>query len=331
MSFLAQLPSPPPGKTGWPWTEESSQLSETMLDGTPWPRISIVTPSYNQGWFIETSIRSVLLQGYPNLQYIIIDGHSTDNSVEIIQKYQGHLSYWASEPDAGQTYAIHKGMQYTDGEIVNWLNVDDYLLPGALVKIAETWRKSQTMSVFCGGGIYVSSDGTLLSSRRADRISDSAKLLPSGPSVSGGIQASCFLTKDLWNMVGGIDVKLDYTMDTDLYYRCWEKNANFVIVNQDIAAYCVHVDTKTRRGWEKSVNYKKQFYLSKCNRLTKDEQDIYLPRIRRFLCVQCLNSISSQDGLVLRMGKIVRAVKESPEYFLVPYQFKTATLRLLGQ
>lgn len=96
---VKDLPPPPPDKTGWPWTEQTEPLPELMPDGSSeWPLISIVTPSYNQGDFIEETIRSVLLQGYPNLEYIIIDGGSTDNSIEIIQKYKPFLAYWISEP-----------------------------------------------------------------------------------------------------------------------------------------------------------------------------------------------------------------------------------------
>src|SRR5437763_13110939 len=99
---LKELPSPRGNRTGWPWMQEIQQLPERMADGKPWPKISIVTPSFNQGEFIEETIRSVLLQGYLNLEYIIIDGESTDSSVEVIKKYEPWLTYWVSEKDNGQ-------------------------------------------------------------------------------------------------------------------------------------------------------------------------------------------------------------------------------------
>ena len=129
---LKDLPLPPPEKLEWPWTEQSEPLSERIPDNSEWPRISIVTPSYNQGQFIEETIRSVLLQGYPNLEYIIIDGGSTDNSVEIIRKYEPWLTYWVSQPDKGQTDAIQKGFNLSTGVVWNWLNSDDLLEPNAL-------------------------------------------------------------------------------------------------------------------------------------------------------------------------------------------------------
>src|SRR5262245_55405548 len=107
---VADLSPPPPGKTGWPWTVGTPSLPPVALDGTAWPRVSIVTPSYNQGQFIEETIRSVLLQGYPNLDYIVIDGGSSDQSVEVIKKYESRLAYWVSERDKGQSHAINKGL-----------------------------------------------------------------------------------------------------------------------------------------------------------------------------------------------------------------------------
>ena len=146
---LADLPAPPPGKTGWPWTAESPQLPDTMPDGRPWPRISIVTPSFNQGQFIEETIRSVLLQGYPNLEYLIIDGRSTDSAVEIIKKYEPWLRYWVSENDRGQAHAINKGLDRATGEIAAYLNSDDFYLQGALRHVGEVFD-DQAFDIFIG-------------------------------------------------------------------------------------------------------------------------------------------------------------------------------------
>ena len=117
---LAELPSPLPGTTGWPWREETRQLPNTLPDGSPWPRISIVTPSFNQGKYIEETIRSILLQGYPNLEYIIMDGGSNDGSLEIIKKYEPWLALWVSEKDRGQSHAINKGFLSSTGDVVAW-------------------------------------------------------------------------------------------------------------------------------------------------------------------------------------------------------------------
>src|SRR5437016_13438199 len=122
---ILDLPPALPGKTGWPWTAGISHLPALRRDHSPWPRISIITPSYNQGRFIEETIRSVLLQGYPNLEYLIIDGGSSDESVEIITKYSPWLAYWVSEKDHGQSDAINRGLRRATGEVVAWLNSDD--------------------------------------------------------------------------------------------------------------------------------------------------------------------------------------------------------------
>lgn len=104
------------------------------------PKISIVTPSYNQGQFIEETILSIINQNYPNLEYIIIDGGSTDGTIETIKKYEKHLKHWVSEPDKGQVDAINKGLKYCTGDIFNWINSDDYLEPNSLFTIANAYN-----------------------------------------------------------------------------------------------------------------------------------------------------------------------------------------------
>ena len=115
-----------------------------------WPRISVVTPSYNQGPFLEETIRSILLQGYPDLEYLIIDGGSTDNSVSIIQKYQQWIQYWVSEPDGGQSNAIQKGLGRVTGTISAYLNSDDIYMPEALQRVAIQFGKSRSTDVVYG-------------------------------------------------------------------------------------------------------------------------------------------------------------------------------------
>src|SRR5262249_53204242 len=122
---LVDLPRPPRGKTGWPWTMESAPVAERLPNDATWPKISIVTPSYNQGQFIEETIRSVLLQGYPNLQYIVMDGGSKDSTLNILRKYAHAIDFWTSAPDKGQAEAINKGFERANGDILAWLNSDD--------------------------------------------------------------------------------------------------------------------------------------------------------------------------------------------------------------
>jgi glycosyltransferase involved in cell wall biosynthesis len=138
---LSELPPPPPGKTGWPWDVAGPPPAPAGFGAPPRPRISIVTPSYNQGAFIEAAIRSVLLQGYPDLEYGVVDGGSTDGSVEVIRKYAPWLTFWVSEPDRGQSHAINKGFARCRGQVCNWLCTDDVLLPGALLEVAQHYHQ----------------------------------------------------------------------------------------------------------------------------------------------------------------------------------------------
>ena len=178
------------------------------------PKISIITPSYNQGQYIEQTINSVLSQGYPNLDYIIIDGGSTDNSVEIIKKYEKHLSFWVSEPDRGQSHAINKGLKIAKGEIVNWLNSDDYLEKGALNMIAQTFI-DPTVQVLCGRSRKFGAGSDFLS--RGTEVYDENLAKTIGWARID--QPETWFRKSAFDRVGEVNEKMHYLMDREWWIR----------------------------------------------------------------------------------------------------------------
>ncbi|MBI1792664.1 MAG: glycosyltransferase [Chloroflexi bacterium] len=227
-STLSELPPPPPGKTGWPWTEETPQLPDIMPNGSPWPRISIVTPSYNQGQFIEETIRSVLLQGYPNLEYIIIDGGSTDNSVEIIKKYAPWLAYWVSEKDRGQSHAINKGFERSTGEIMAWLNSDDILLWGALGNAALCMPFTADVVLGIGARYYIDSNSTITGFRPILFGQTNLSFISWG--LSPGIyQESSFWNRSAWAHCGPLNENLYGAFDLEFFGRILSQTNHRVV------------------------------------------------------------------------------------------------------
>lgn len=242
---LSDLPPPPTGKTGWPWTVETPPLPPARPDGSPWPRISIVTPSYNQGEFVEETIRSVLLQGYPDLEYIIIDGGSIDQSVEIIRKYERWASYWVSEKDRGQSHAINKGFDRTTGILLSWLNSDDVLLPGALQAVSLASRYFDQKMIVAGLSEFRDASGSR-SLWVVDRLPRTASdifcffstYLP---------QPSVFLTRRAFEECGGLAEHLYYTMDLDLWLRIAEKS-RIELIDRHLSWMRQHDQAKTVQG-----------------------------------------------------------------------------------
>jgi glycosyltransferase involved in cell wall biosynthesis len=141
---LSRLPAAPEAGAGWPWSVETGRPAAAAA----WPRITIVTPSYQQAPFLEECLRSVLLQNYPNLEYIVNDGGSTDGSADILRGYEPFLAHWQSRKDGGQGDAINQGFARATGEIFGWLNSDDLLLPGALFAVAAEFARPTTDIVY---------------------------------------------------------------------------------------------------------------------------------------------------------------------------------------
>ncbi len=179
-----------------------------------WPKISIVTPSFNQGQYIETTIRSILLQKYPNIQYVIIDGGSKDKTLAIIKHYESYIYFWTSEPDKGQSDAINKGLKIVNGEIFNWINSDDYLLPKALKTVAELFLKNDALAI--------GTQSNLIRGNEFERVNESTikrKSVLESAWERGMNQQGLFFSMESIIALKGVDDRYHYSMDLDLWVR----------------------------------------------------------------------------------------------------------------
>jgi len=246
---LKELPPPPEGKTGWPWTEESEQLPKTMPDGKLWPKISIVTPSLNQGQFIEETIRSVLLQGYPDLEYIIIDGGSTDNSVEVIKKYERWFKSWISEPDKGHGEALNKGFSHTTGEIMAWLNSDDMYCLCAFAIIAEIFSTFQDVNWLTGCNSWWDEHGQRISTKFIYK-NIYAFLLDNYKWIQ---QESTFWRRSLWERVGGkINERYKFMVDGELWCRFFLLD-DLWHIDAVLGGYRTHSSNRAKIYWNEII------------------------------------------------------------------------------
>lgn len=243
--FLPSLP--PPGRTGWPWTEGSPPLPPTMADGSPWPRVSIVTPSFNQAQFLEETIRSVLLQGYPNLEYFLVDGGSTDGSVEIIRKYEPWITWWVSERDAGQSDALNKGFKRASGEIVAWLNSDDVYLPGALAMAASHLASHSEDVLVYGDCGFTDDESNLVGEWVPGASCTTASLLLEGNKIP---QPAAFMRATALAKASWVDPALHYIMDFALWCQLGLQG-NLKYVPGRLASFRDHAASKSVAEWSK--------------------------------------------------------------------------------
>jgi glycosyltransferase involved in cell wall biosynthesis len=215
---LQELPPASAGQTGWPWTEDSTQLPLTTIEGNSWPRITVVTPSFNQGQFIEETIRSILLQGYPNLEYFVLDGGSKDNTVEIIKKYSRWCTFWASEPDGGQSSAINRGLKMGSGVYATWINSDDMLCKDALANHCARNVFAEDV-IYIGDCIHFGDAPDVPFSHRGRVLSLEDLVRVKTVWRSGGHidQPAVLFPLDLALRVGGVNAANYYTMDYELW------------------------------------------------------------------------------------------------------------------
>ena len=209
------------------------------------PTISLVTPSLNQGTFIEKTILSVLSQEYPHLEYIVMDGGSSDNTPRVLERYSDRIR-WVSEPDHGQTNAINKGLQMTQGSIVGWLNADDALLPGSLWKIAEAFTNQPDVLWATGKCHIVDAEGieirkTITKYKNLLLSASSFPLLVMTNYIS---QPSTFWRRDVLDEAGFLDEGLHYIMDYEYWLRLYSRYP-LLFIPDYLAAFTVHPASKT--------------------------------------------------------------------------------------
>ncbi len=209
-----------------------------MSDSTP--LVSIVTPSFNQGRFIEAALESVLTQDYPNIEYIVVDGASTDGTQRIIRKYESRLAWWLSEPDQGQTDAINKGLARANGAILAWLNSDDTYLPGAVAAAVDCFRQFPQAGLIYGDANYIDAAGRTIGRFPAAQT-DYGRLRQGYVHIP---QQAAFFRGDLWRELGPLDPSYYFAMDYDLWVRIG-KRAELRYVRQTWANFRLHAGGKT--------------------------------------------------------------------------------------
>ena len=213
------------------------------------PKISIITPCYNAAKYIEQTILSVINQGYENLEYIIIDGGSTDGTVDIIKKYENQLAYWISEPDKGQSDAINKGIKVATGDVFNWINADDWLAADVL-KIVGQYFSDAKLQVLCTQTTFINPDESTYTNVYTKFEGDITNILNS----RGLNQMGMFWKLEAVKKINGVNTAFNYAMDLDLWKRFLLTFGNQNIISDQIISgyFRLHADSKT--GVDLSVN-----------------------------------------------------------------------------
>lgn len=208
------------------------------------PKISIVIPSFNQGKYIEQTIKSIIDQSYKNVEIIIFDAGSTDGTIEVIKKYDKQISYWISEPDCGQAHAINKGLAKCNGDIFNWLNSDDFLEPGALQIIAETFSANNDVQLICGyTRCFFDQNNTTSHEYRMGVKDTVAKTITKVEMNQPGSFYKTTIVKEL----GGVNESLRYVFDDELWFRylCKYGTQNISFSDKRFAQFRLHNSSKS--------------------------------------------------------------------------------------
>ena len=212
-----------------------------MTDTTRQPLVSIITPSFNQGRYLEETMLSVLQQDYPNIEYIVIDGGSTDNSIEVIHRYESRLGYWISERDKGQTEALNKGFAHAHGEILAWLNSDDVYYPGAVSEAVKFLLENPDIGMVYGDLDFINEDGRIIGRFKAAQT-HLKKLRRGYVHIP---QPAAFFKATHWKKIGPLDPGYFFAMDYDLWVRLAGVTSLKYLPGNPWAKFRLHSDAKT--------------------------------------------------------------------------------------
>jgi glycosyltransferase involved in cell wall biosynthesis len=273
---ISELPSPPRDRSGWPWIEGEALASHNgQASDSKSPRISIVMPSLNQAPFIEEAIRSVLLQGYRDLEFIIVDGGSTDGTVDIIKKYEPWLSFWISESDKGQADALCKGFDRSTGDILAWLNSDDVYCEGALKTVASGYQQESEAGLFYGDCEIIDEYGVVIDTIKGE--SADLKRLMTRNVLS---QPSTFFSRKALEKVGGINKDLHFIMDYELWLRMMLQGVRSCYIPQLFSRFRWYRISKSG-SYSTGFGYE---YLALLEKLTDDHGDLIsdMTRLKAF-------------------------------------------------
>lgn len=237
MGNLKNLPKS--SKKGWPWSEE---VDPSIYDETlAWPKITIVTPSYNQGQYIEETIRSIALQNYPNLEYIMMDGGSNDRTVDFLNQYKTCFTVCVSEKDAGQSDALVKGFNKASGDFMNWINSDDILSKNGLYHIAKAIMDHPDANFVHGRNGIMTIDSELYSYMPHPEDHLDQRYIYEMPYG----QQACFFSRALYTNCGGINKDIRFSMDYELYLRMHLYGTKTARISELIGCIRIHENTKT--------------------------------------------------------------------------------------
>ena len=289
-----------------------------------WPRISVITPSYNQAQYLEQTIESVLSQDYPNLEYIVIDGGSADGSAEIIRRYGPRLAYWVSELDKGQTDAINKGLRRATGEILAYLNSDDYYLPGALQAVAEHFRSEPQCDLVHGRCRFVDQAGTKIGEQfgNIETFCEILDLWGVWWQRRQFVQPEVFWTRRVTEKIGPLRDDLHYVMDYNYWMRILKAGGKVGHLDREVACFRRTPEQKSTHSARVSEELLKVVETELWDRSTeipwnerKRLQGQWL--YQRDFCPLAERSVASQESKFRRWRRLGALAMRHPQLFQV--------------